>query len=402
MKNARLKPFLFFLLSVLALSANAQRARSGTLGKNDLIVTNELDQVAGAALTLHANSEALHLNADRRAKIDTSINAQTATNAAIAITAPVAVNLGNHTNDTALHLAPGERTRILVSMDGASVTSVVTLAVAAEAQARSTNVHDSVTNAFAIANLANTRAQAANVTNAQNGAAIASVSNLTVTAQNTANAVASGVTAVSNLVIGVKALNESAITNETDRIALQALSTNRVTAIFNPTNANEWTDGNGDIWAITSTAWYVSIEDGFSGMTNGYYRVDAAPESISEWKTSYSVDDVNGISVGLVSSPTWYPKFCFVISGKEETSWSDMYLTGSVPDSVYFENGNRIDRITATGIVTRLVTQKYLSENPMYPTNYIAGFVLPIPGTNTVYTLNVNSNGILEVWGVMP
>ena len=120
-------------------------------------------------------------------------------------------------------------------------------------------------NTMAIANLANTRAQAANVTNAQNGAAIASVSNLTVTAQATANAAVGGVTAVSNLVIGVKALNENAITNETDSLALSIIATNRTTIVYNPTNSHEWTDGAKRVWRVstvtnTYAVWSVIID----------------------------------------------------------------------------------------------------------------------------------------------
>ena len=129
-------------------------------------------------------------------------------------------------------------------------------------------------NTMAIANLANTRAQAANVTNAQNGAAIASVSNLTVTAQATANAAVSGVTAVSNLVIGVKALNENAITNETDSLALSIIATNRTTIVYNPTNANEWIDGDGGVWREVAFPERTIIIRNAYGTNDTYYLPD--------------------------------------------------------------------------------------------------------------------------------
>jgi len=92
------KTLAFSFLSILfvcTFSACAQSVRSGLLDKNNLVVTNELDPVAGAALTLHAASTNLHLNADRRLKIDTSINAQTGTNIAEGLVAPVRQSLAS-------------------------------------------------------------------------------------------------------------------------------------------------------------------------------------------------------------------------------------------------------------------------------------------------------------------
>lgn len=324
-------------------------------------------------------------------------------------------------------------------------------------------------NALAIANLANTRAQAANVTNAQNGAAIASVSNLTVAAQNTANAAVGGVTAVSNLVIGVKALNENAITNETDRIALQALATNRVTAVFNPTNANEFTDGARRVWRVstvtnTFTGWSVIIETPISicgeiiqpstnqwpgvpyplwtnsalsftqfitnypaGSTQPmlvwyYYRTGSASphevhfsspadESTASWYSNYGSSSAGNSPRGLLGqddvSSTWssWIRMIYgtnttvsVITSRVDTVAWQSDVTGKV-DRV---NGTASD-LTVNGTLTLGgVSKSAWPAGSSYPTNYIAGFALPIPGTNMIYTLNVSSNGILEIWGVTP
>jgi len=52
---------------------------------------------------------------------------------------------------------------------------------------------------------------------------------------------------------GVTAVQIGAITNENDSIALSALSTNRVTRLFD-TTGTRWIDGTGGVWQVTQQA----------------------------------------------------------------------------------------------------------------------------------------------------
>jgi len=65
------------------------------------------------------------------------------------------------------------------------------------------------------------------------------------------------------------------------------------------------------------------------------------------------------------------------------TGWVDRVVSYQAVTSKWAEVANKAD-VTA------------------FPTNYIAGFALPIPGTNVVYQLSVDSNRVLTVWEVLP
>lgn len=131
---------ILFIVASAATNIFAQRARNGALGRDSMVVTQEQDLVASAALTAHSGSTNLHLTAAWRDKISSSVDAARAADIALGITAPVASDLSSHTNNGAVHLASGERARIAASIDGASASNAIRASVATEAYDRSTNI----------------------------------------------------------------------------------------------------------------------------------------------------------------------------------------------------------------------------------------------------------------------
>ncbi len=267
------------------------------------------------------------------------------------------------------------------------------------------SLYTSNANAFAIANLANTRAQAANVTNAQNGAAIASVSNLTVTAQNTANAAVGGVTAVSNLVIGVKALNENAITNETDSLALSIMATNRTTIVYNPTNSNEWTDGANRVWrieqrAVTNETQLTMYESGF----NQTVTITKVP-GFNQWSGMDAYGEIfafgDMLETGEYYADAWSDQYEYAdwrictpsgLEGWPKTYGNELENTGGWVDLI----------VTQQTVTTRVDTVALISDLTAIhsaPTNAIAGWLLFDPGSNVWLTVTV-SNLSFKVWEV--
>jgi len=210
-------------------------------------------------------------------------------------------------------------------------------------------------NTMAIANLANTRAQAANVTNDQNRAAIASVSNLTVAAQATANAAVSGVTAVSNLVIGVKALNENAITNEADQAALSALAsyaaTNKVTRLSDSSQPSRYfmeiVNSTGTVFEVTGpfTNLMVTLSEDFEETTTHTrpaWTNNAFPFTESQWAGRfieniegnadyYCIEGSAGAAVLWADTSETLPAYLTLISGDgagtATVSVGDIYYT---------------------------------------------------------------------------
>jgi len=87
------------------------------------------------------------------------------------------------------------------------------------------------------------------------------------------------------------------------------------------------------------------------------------------------------------------------------------YSGDSGTATIHFESGS-IEIITNVApfsvradlsplVTTQRLAQALSSLPPSFPTNYVAGFALTIPNTNSIYQLLVDSNKTLSVWEVV-
>ena len=208
----------------------------------------------------------------------------------------------------------------------------------------------------------------------------------------------------------VTAAQIGALTEETDAKALAALATNIVTRVYSP-DADQWIDGTGGVWRVSqSTALAFRITDGYD---MGPYQVGDEFNFVSDVTVTNDVYVTRTISYGLLQhqrsgyiNGTWNGdgSWGLYIDGAMNDFWGDFaypaigtLYPGNVDHYVTLESFEKSSTVTnhVDGIA-------YKSDIASMPTNYIAGFALPIPGTNVVYTLSVDSNRTLSVWEVLP
>lgn len=174
-------------------------------------------------------------------------------------------------------------------------------------------------------------------------------------------------------------------------------STNRTVRLYNPTNASEWIDGSGSKWRITSYQGKVFLPSELSSVWPETGGTNDFPFSSGDWEGF----------VALYTMPDYYfptHRVLHYLGGS--SAFDDLYWVSSSvvggPEILYphgdaYEYG--IGHLHAS-VTSRVDTVALLSDIPS--TNYIAGFALPIPGTNVVYQLSVDSNRVLTVWEVLP
>lgn len=231
---------------------------------------------------------------------------------------------------------------------------------------------------------------------------------------------------------GVDALAAVAITNEQDLTAMAAIATNKTTVIYNPTNAYEWIDGAGHSWSVSNVTNYTITMSGDLATVYGFpppFYTSAFPFSYTNGNEVWSgyVDNIGlywlhygswsggyeamGASSWIANPTGSWPLTLPPNGGESGTAIINRYTTVTTRvDTVAWQSdmsgklditGGTATDLTVNGTLTLGGVSKSAWPSA-YPTNYVAGFALPIPGTNMTYTLNVNSNGILEIWGVTP
>lgn len=171
-----------------------------------------------------------------------------------------------------------------------------------------------------------------------------------------------------------------------NRLAIAALATNKVHQIY---GTNQWIDGNGDVWGLRVTTNLVvtfspdfTTEDGHRPPQQSYPFpfIDAG------------FDCFQGAGYFALM---YYPEYEY------EAQWGQNGV--AIPARLDpMNNAAGYATISYQVVTERVDTVAMKSDVPTFPTNYIAGFVLPIPGTNVVYTLSVDSNRTLSVWEVVP
>lgn len=306
---------------------------------------------------------------------------------------------------------PASETYVTSKINAHTSTNNAHADIRAQVFAATTNVNAltiAATNATEAAHAATVQANAAILKNTQQDASISVASNLAANAQSTANMAVSGVTAVSNLVIGVKALNEHAITNETDSLALAVLSTNRTTVVFNPTNANEWTDGTGGKWRVDlvySNFWRVTASE--IGFTNDFSSTNPLPTG--------SLISVNDGDIALTAELFYdaqgeNPYISILLNAMSfNMSWTGGCLEGAVASSItldpYFGPtipATLVWTSVPMSVTSRIDTVALISDIAAIhsaPTNAITGWLLFDPGSNVWLTVTV-SNLSFKVWEV--
>lgn len=190
-------------------------------------------------------------------------------------------------------------------------------------------------------------------------------------------------------------------------------------------STNQWPGIPYPLWTNSALSYTQFITNYPAGSTQPmliwyYYRTGSASphevhfsspaeESSASWYSNYGSSSAGVSPRGLLGqddvSSVW-SSWIRMIYGTNTT----VSVVTSRVDTVAWQSDvtGKVDRVSGTAsnlTVSGNLTLGGVAKSAWpsaYPTNYIAGFVLPIPGTNTVYTLNVSSNGILEVWGVTP
>lgn len=207
------------------------------------------------------------------------------------------------------------------------------------------------------------------------------------------------------------------------------LSTNRATRLYSEDGA-QWIDGTGCVWRVSQS-------------TELAYRITASeliPYQVGE--EFWFVSDVTTTNATLVIRTISYGNLTHIRHGYTNGEWDSdgtwtLYVDGTgandpagtfaYPDigTLYpgdvdpyatLESFQRAVTVTnamprvaflsdvpsTNGLASAESVALSIAAIPIYPTNYVAGFAMPIPGTNAIYTLSVSSNGILSVWSVTP
>lgn len=184
-------------------------------------------------------------------------------------------------------------------------------------------------NAMAIANLANTRAHAANVTNAQNGAVITIVSNMTVSARNTADAAeyhAMQVAAVA--AYAYSPTNPPPVVPATGIVGRASSSDSALR--LSSVDSNWWVSvdsGTATLWRVSSTNRWIVTAAG-TLVTNGTFDVVNPPNLFTN----------NGIwSVAVPTFPNSYiTNHALAISLTMGPPWSNNYSTQLPPGGTWY------------------------------------------------------------------
>ncbi len=199
--------------------------------------------------------------------------------------------------------------------------------------------------------------------------------------------------------------------------------TNRTTRLYGE-DAMEWIDGTGGVWrvyqiAVTNDAQRIMWDSGLypefglltlDQIAPNQWRIYLDNDLYAYFGDIYQDEIAHYVAVGQTdewpygltfyqAEPPWLNTFPKTYSrGNGQTGWVDRVIS-------YHTVTQGVDRVrffSDDAALTNTILQAVANSYPNWPTNYIAGFVLPIPGTNVLYTLSVDSNRTLSVWEVVP
>ncbi len=382
------------LTGLAALAACGGTATKGDLRNSDRVVTNETDEAALAAVRAVSNTWASAQAADRASRAGEDARVEGAASNLFSL-----AQAARYAGDTNLAFnLETARTNLLQHF---------TALADAERYSRQTNVW-----AWGDALMSESRSTNA-VTRGIAAAALAAVSNATVMQ------VLWGYPdpAYTELGFALNYINQRAYNAQQNLNSHVAGSSAPVTAVYNPDNPDEWIDGSGSKWRSgLSTNWVVTFPGGLY-----FYRGDDAFSPSQESYTMPQTPAGTGNFDVYAADGDWLFNICqranytgFYASYKDDDgTWEkiadnlrESQIEGPVVANVT-SYGMSYDGwpvfTRQIGIVTsRVDTVVMRSDISAYPTNYVAGFALPVPGTNALYTLSVGSNGVLSVWSVTP
>lgn len=175
------------------------------------------------------------------------------------------------------------------------------------------------------------------------------------------------------------------------------------------TNAVAWIDGDGNRWRIDTHAetndaqrilWDSGLYPEFGLLTL---------DQIAPYQWRKYLDNDLYAYVGDI----YYDDIAAYIAVGQTDEWpiglifwqADPPGLAVWPKTYTRSNGHTgwVDRVVSYQAVTsKWAEVANKADVTAFPTNYIAGFALPIPGTNVVYQLSVDSNRVLTVWEVLP
>jgi hypothetical protein len=226
------------------------------------------------------------------------------------------------------------------------------------------NIYASNANAIAIANLANTRAQTANVTNAQNTTAITSVSNMVVQVKVTADAAAT------------TSFVAQAISNAIESIpASSGVDSSRIVTA----DGSRWIDATGGVWQVDAAYTVTNSNYGYTlESTEGNYN------HVGEtwWFVGYTNAThvyTNPTAVVL----TWEHRGVDATDWWIHDDWSAEAVSNAVSFSMSdgaFENDlimvrtNYTDIVSYSAVTSRVDTVALLSDIEGIPTSGVNSF----------------------------
>jgi hypothetical protein len=186
-----------------------------------------------------------------------------------------------------------------------------------------------------------------------------------------------------------------------NRLAIAAIPPDDPTRWWSYDTSSWMLRSAGTISEYSTTAtnrWYVKCVG--TSVTNGTFEVLNAPALFTQ-AGRWTINVAGGWGASYLTNSS------VAVSASIAVPWNNYYAT-QLPQGLtnYTLNtgagaSGTVTLYRVSSVITNNLGTYYLPQTP-YPTNYIAGFALPIPGTNVVYTLSVDSNRTLSVWEVLP